>query len=73
MDTKTKKQIAELKRKLKTAEQKYRDLYENPRVALYRTRISDGKVLECNNMLIRLFGYDNKVDFFKDRSGLVQM
>ncbi len=67
MNTRTEKQIAELKRKLKTAEQKYRDLYENARVALYRTRISDGKVLECNNMLIRLFGYDNKVDFLKDR------
>ncbi len=62
-----KNQIDKLREQLKASRQRYKDLYENARVALYRTRISDGKVLECNNMLIRLFGYDNKTEFLKER------
>lgn len=66
-NNKAKRQIAKLKEKLRASEQRYRDLYENARVALYRTRISDGKVLEFNNTLVRLFGYDNKEEFLRAR------
>ncbi len=61
------KELDKLKEKLKLAEQKYEDLYNNVRVALYRTRIKDGKVLECNYMTVRLFGYDSKEEFLKER------
>lgn len=40
-------------------EKQYKKLYQNARVALYRTRISDGKLLECNLALAQLYGYNN--------------
>jgi PAS domain S-box-containing protein len=30
---------------------------------LYRTNNSDGKLLECNQAMVELFGYDSKEDF----------
>ncbi len=56
-----------LEQEIKASEQRYRDLYENARVALYRTRISDGMVLECNDMLIKLMGYGSREEFFAKR------
>ncbi len=46
-----------LEKELTASEQKYRALYHQARIALYRTRISDGKMLECNEALANLFGY----------------
>ena len=44
---------------LRASEQKYRDLFNNALVGIYRTRISDGKVLDANYRLAKTFGYDN--------------
>jgi PAS domain S-box-containing protein len=41
----------------------YRELYEHSPLALYRTRICDGTLLECNRALVELFGYDSKEEF----------
>ena len=49
-----------LQEELVKSEKKYRELYENAPVALYRTRISDGKLLECNHALATLLGYESK-------------
>lgn len=49
-----------LQQKLKTTLDNYRTLYDNARVALFRTRISDGKVLECNESMARIMGYKSK-------------
>lgn len=39
---------------------KYQDLYNNAQIPLYRTRLSDGKLMECNEMLAEMLGYENK-------------
>ena len=40
-----------------SSELRYRELYSNALVALYRIRISDGRVLECNQRFAELYGY----------------
>jgi PAS domain S-box-containing protein len=40
---------------LRESEDKYRGLFSNAQVGLFRTRISDGKMLECNERLARMF------------------
>ena len=42
------------------SEQKYRNLFNTAEVALFRSRIADGKILECNDLLAKLFGYDSR-------------
>jgi PAS domain S-box-containing protein len=53
----------EMERKIAESEKRYRVLYNHSPIALYRTRISDGKLLECNRALVKLFGYDSKGEF----------
>ena len=50
----------EMERDIAESEKRYRELYSHSPIALYRTRISDGKLLECNQALVELFGYDSK-------------
>jgi len=45
---------------LKVSEERYRYLFHNAEVALFRSRIADGKILECNDLLAKLFGYDSR-------------
>jgi len=49
-----------LQEELKTSLENYKTLYDNAQVALFRTRISDGKLLECNEYLAKMIGYENK-------------
>jgi PAS domain S-box-containing protein len=53
-------EIKLLQQQLQSALDNYKDLYNNARVALYRTRINDGKMLECNDFMARLMGYSNR-------------
>ena len=53
----------EMERQIAESEKRYRVLYNHSPIALYRTRISDGKLLECNRALVELFGYDSKEEF----------
>ncbi|MFH1729948.1 MAG: PAS domain S-box protein [Pseudomonadota bacterium] len=41
-------------------EAKYKNLFHNAQVALFRTRIEDGKCLECNNLMAKLLGYSSR-------------
>jgi PAS domain S-box-containing protein len=54
-----------LKQKLSESEEKYRELYRSARACLFRTRISDGMLLDCSRATTRLFGYANE-DEYKD-------
>ncbi|HPU89516.1 MAG TPA: PAS domain S-box protein [Spirochaetota bacterium] len=45
---------------IKASEEKYRDLFTNAQVGLYRTRIDDGCVIECNDRFARLLGYERR-------------
>lgn len=47
-----------LQKQIAQSEHKYRQLFNNARVALFRSRADDGKVLECNQMLAEMFGYE---------------
>ncbi|HAL44704.1 MAG: hypothetical protein A2Y12_05080 [Planctomycetes bacterium GWF2_42_9] len=53
-------EIKTLEQKLETSLYNYKSLYHNARVALFRTRISDGKVIECNEALALLVGYETR-------------
>ncbi|MDH4228007.1 MAG: PAS domain S-box protein [Deltaproteobacteria bacterium] len=51
--------------KLLDSECKYRDIFHNSLVALARTRVSDGKLLEANERLAEIFGYKNRVEMLE--------
>jgi len=44
---------------LKESEQKYRTMFNNAQVGLALTRISDGKMVACNDKLAQILGYDS--------------
>jgi len=52
--------------KLLDSEETYRNLFQNAQVGLFRTRISDGKILESNDQLAEMFGYHNREDFIAE-------
>lgn len=47
---------------LKASEKKYQYLFENAQVALFRNRLSDGKLLEINERYAKMAGYSNIQD-----------
>ncbi len=65
LKTKT-EEVSNLIDQLKESEQRYRSLYQNAQVGLGRTRISDGKVLECNKKMAQIFGYDSTEKFAEE-------
>jgi len=50
----------------KANEEKYLNLFENSLVAMFLTEINSLKVIDVNEMGIRLFGYKSKDDFLKN-------
>jgi len=52
--------------KIRESEETYRNLFQNAQVGLFRTRISDGKILESNAQLARMFGYDDRETFIAE-------
>ncbi|MHC5161924.1 MAG: PAS domain S-box protein [Planctomycetota bacterium] len=56
----------EMQRQLVKSEKRYRDLYNNSPAALYRTRISDGKILMCNTALANMIGIDTIEECLQD-------
>ena len=47
---------------LRESEEKYRNLFNNAQVGMYRAIISDGKIVEANDAFARMFGYENRAD-----------
>ncbi|MCF8262783.1 MAG: PAS domain S-box protein [Melioribacteraceae bacterium] len=43
---------------LKESEEKYRAIFENSQIGIFRTRISDGKLVLANQKMAELFGYN---------------
>ncbi|MCX7983777.1 MAG: PAS domain S-box protein [Bacteroidetes bacterium] len=60
----TERKIAD--EKVQESEETYRNLFHNAQVGLYRTRIADGKVLESNEQLARMFGYESREEFIAE-------
>jgi PAS domain S-box-containing protein len=52
--------------RIRESEETYRNLFQNAQVGLFRTRISDGKVLECNDQLALMFGYGSREEFIAE-------
>lgn len=52
--------------RIRESEETYRNLFQNAQVGLFRTRISDGKILESNEQLARMFGYDTREEFIRE-------
>ncbi len=46
--------------RLKESEETYRNLFNNAQVGLFRTRIEDGMVLEANNRMASMLGFENR-------------
>ncbi len=44
-------------KKLRESEEKFRNIYNNAQIGLFRTRIEDGMVLECNDRFADIMGY----------------
>jgi len=51
---------------LRESEEKYRNIFSNAQVGIFRTRIRDGKVLECNDRFARMHGYENPQECIAD-------
>jgi len=52
--------------KLRESEEKYRTLYNNAQVGLYRSRLSDGKMFMVNDRMAKMFGYERSEDCISD-------
>ena len=44
---------------LRESERRYRNIYDNAQVGLYRSRLKDGKMVMANNRMAEMFGYKN--------------
>ena len=55
---------------LRLSEEKYRNLFHNAQVGLFRTRITDGKVVECNDQFAGMLGYKSWEECLRDYSVL---
>lgn len=51
---------------LHKSEEKYRNIFNNAQVGIFRTGISDGKVLECNHRFARTYGYRSREECIAD-------
>jgi len=49
-----------LSQSLRECEKKYRNLFDNAQVGLFRSRFSDSKLLVCNNRYAEVLGYESQ-------------
>lgn len=56
----------DLQKALRESEETYRNLFQNAQVGLFRTRISDGKILEANQQIAKMFGYPSREAFIAE-------
>jgi|GEM_PF-4372147 len=54
--------ISDYSNMLKEGEQKYRALFGNAQVGLFRTTLVEGHILEANERLATMLGYENRAD-----------
>ncbi len=52
--------------KLRISEETYRNLFHNAQVGLFRSRISDGAILEANHQIAEMFGYTSRQEFMAE-------
>ncbi|WP_035068032.1 PAS domain S-box protein [Nitratidesulfovibrio termitidis] len=47
------------------SERRYRALFENAQVGIFRTRIADGRFLEANSRIIEMYGWTDRAEFME--------
>lgn len=55
-----------LQEALREAEDRYGTIFNNEQVGLFRWRFSDGRMLEANEGMARMLGYEAKEDFLRE-------
>ncbi|MBW4693832.1 MAG: PAS domain S-box protein [Lyngbya sp. HA4199-MV5] len=55
---------------LQRSEAKFRNIFENSQVGIFRTRLSDGLILDVNQRFATLFGYDSPEEMIESKSGI---
>jgi PAS domain S-box-containing protein len=63
LDITERKRLEEI---LRETEEKYRTIFDNVQVGIFRWRLSDGRMLECNDRLAQMFGYEVKEDLLRE-------
>lgn len=56
----------QMQEKLRISEETYRNLFHNAQVGLFRSRLSDGVILEANHQIAEMFGYASREEFMAD-------
>ena len=52
----------QIEEELRKNERRYRNIYDNAQVGLYRSRLEDGKMVMANNRMAEIFGYKNAAE-----------
>jgi PAS domain S-box-containing protein len=63
LDITERKRLGEV---LRETEEKYHNIFNNVQVGVFRWRLSDGRMLECNDRLAEMFGYPAKEDLLAE-------
>ncbi len=51
---------------LKKSEEKYKSIFKNAQVGIFRTDLKTGKMLEANDALVKFTGFKNQKEMFED-------
>ena len=63
LDISERKRLEEI---LRETEEKYRNIFNNVQVGVFRWRLSDSRILECNDRLAQMFGFDERKELLHD-------
>ena len=58
--------LKETEETLRRSEERYRNFYNNAQVGIFRTGITDGRVLEANRRAAQICGYDDLDEFYSE-------
>ena len=53
---------------IRQSEQRYKEIFENSQVGLFRVEAGEGKMLDANSHLAQMFGYENREVFIRELS-----
>jgi len=59
-------QMCKSQEQLTESEKKYRNLFENAQIGMFKSRINNGKIVESNYKMARIFGYDSPEECIAD-------
>lgn len=55
-----------LEETLRETEERYRSLFNNTQVGIFRWRLSDGRMLECNDRFAHMLGYESQAELVRE-------